>query len=103
MNDQISSYLMLAAILFCIGLYGALSKKSAIVVLLSVELMLNAVSLNLVAFSKLGVNPSLTGQIFSLFNITVAAAEVAVGVALLIALYRNRGTTDVNEMDLMKK
>lgn len=64
MNDQISSYLMLAAILFCIGLYGALSKKSAIVVLLSVELMLNAVSLNLVAFSKLGVNPSLTGQIF---------------------------------------
>lgn len=103
MNDQISSYLVLAAILFCIGLYGALSKKSAIVVLLSIELMLNAVNLNLVAFSKLGVAPSLTGQIFSLFNITVAAAEVAVGVALLIALYRNRGTTDVNEMDLMKK
>ncbi|RAV03138.1 NADH-quinone oxidoreductase subunit NuoK [Paenibacillus sp. YN15] len=103
MNDQISSYLMLAAILFCIGLYGALSKKSAIIVLLSVELMLNAVNLNLVAFSKLGVNPSITGQVFSLFNITVAAAEVAVGVALLIALYRNRGTTDVNEMDMLKK
>jgi NADH-quinone oxidoreductase subunit K len=103
MNDQISSYLMLAAILFCIGLYGALSKKSAIIVLLSVELMLNAVNLNLVAFSKLGVNPSITGQVFSLFTITVAAAEVAIGVALLIALYRNRGTTDVNEMDLLKK
>lgn len=103
MNDQISSYLMLAAILFCIGLYGALSKKNAIIVLLSVELMLNAVNLNLVAFSKLGVNPSITGQVFSLFNITVAAAEVAVGVALLIALYRNRGTTDVNEMDMLKK
>lgn len=103
MNDQISSYLILAAILFCIGLYGALSKKSAIIVLLSVELMLNAVNLNLIAFSKLGVNPSLTGQVFSLFNITVAAAEVAVGVALLIALYRNRGTTDVNEMDMQKK
>jgi NADH-quinone oxidoreductase subunit K len=102
-SDQVSSYLMLAAILFCIGLYGALSKKSAIVVLLSVELMLNAVNLNLVAFSKLGVNPSMTGQIFSLFNITVAAAEVAVGVALLIALYRNRATTDINEMDLLKK
>lgn len=103
MSDQVSSYLMLAAILFCIGLYGALSKKSAIVVLLSVELMLNAVNLNLVAFSKLGVHPSLSGQVFSLFNITVAAAEVAVGVALLIALYRNKGTTDVNEMDSMKK
>ncbi|MNC48064.1 NADH-quinone oxidoreductase subunit K [compost metagenome] len=71
--------------------------------LLSVELMLNAVNLNLVAFSKLGVNPSITGQVFSLFTITVAAAEVAIGVALLIALYRNRGTTDVNEMDLLKK
>ncbi|MNP64258.1 NADH-quinone oxidoreductase subunit K [compost metagenome] len=94
---------MLAAILFCIGLYGALSKKSAIIVLLSVELMLNAVNLNLVAFSKLGVNPSITGQVFSLFTITVAAAEVAIGVALLIALYRNRGTTDVNEMDMLKK
>lgn len=103
MVDQVSSYLMLAAILFCIGLYGALTKRSAIIVLLSVELMLNAVNLNLVAFSKLGVNPSLTGQIFSLFNITVAAAEVSVGIALLIALYRNRGTTDVDEMDLMKK
>lgn len=103
MVDQVSSYLMLAAILFCIGLYGALTKRSAIVVLLSVELMLNAVNLNLVAFSKLGVNPSLTGQIFSLFNITVAAAEVSVGIALLIAMYRNRGTADVDEMDLMKK
>lgn len=103
MSDQISSYLMLGAILFCIGLYGALTKRSAIVVLLSIELMLNAVNLNLVAFSKLGVGPSLTGQIFSLFNITVAAAEVSVGIALLIALYRNRGTTDVDEMNLMKK
>jgi NADH-quinone oxidoreductase subunit K len=56
-----------------------------------------------VAFSKLGVNPSITGQVFSLFTITVAAAEVAIGVALLIALYRNRGTTDVNEMDMLKK
>ncbi|GLI08660.1 MULTISPECIES: NADH-quinone oxidoreductase subunit NuoK [Paenibacillus] len=96
-------YLTLAAILFCIGLYGALSKKHAVIVLLSVELMLNSVNLNLVAFSKLGVNPGLTGQIFSLFNITVAAAEVAVGIAILIALYRNKGTTDVNEMDSMKR
>lgn len=103
MADIVSPYLMLAAILFCVGLYGALSKKNAVIVLLSVELMLNAVNLNLIAFSKLGAVPSLTGQIFSLFNITVAAAEAAVGIALLIALYRNKGTTDVNEMDLMKK
>jgi NADH-quinone oxidoreductase subunit K len=96
-------YLTLAAILFCIGLYGALSKKSAVVVLLSIELMLNSVNLNLVAFSKLGVKPSLNGQIFSLFNITVAAAEAALGVAILIALYRNKGTSDVNEMDSMKR
>jgi NADH-quinone oxidoreductase subunit K len=103
MSGVISPYLMLSAILFCIGLYGALSKKNAVIVLLSVELMLNGVNLNLVAFSKLGVNPSLTGQIFSLFNITIAAAEAAVGIALLITLFRNKGTTDVNEMDIMKK
>ncbi|CAG7634338.1 NADH-quinone oxidoreductase subunit K [Paenibacillus solanacearum] len=96
-------YLTLAAILFCIGLYGALSKKNAVIVLLSIELMLNAVNLNLVAFSKLGVNPGLTGQIFSLFNITIAAAEAAVGIAILIAFYRNKGTTDVNEMDSLKR
>lgn len=96
-------YLTLAAILFCIGLYGALAKKSAIIVLLSIELMLNAVNLNLVAFSKLGVRPNLTGQIFSLFNITIAAAEVAVGIAILITLYRIKGTTDVNEMDSLKR
>jgi NADH-quinone oxidoreductase subunit K len=100
---SITPYLTLAAILFCLGLYGALSKKNALIVLLSIELMLNGVNLNLVAFSKFGVNPSLTGQIFSLFTITVAAAEVAVGVALLIALYRNKGTTNVNEMDEMKR
>jgi NADH-quinone oxidoreductase subunit K len=99
----ITPYLTLAAILFCIGLYGALSKKNAVVVLLSVELMLNAVNLNLIAFAKYGVKPSLTGQIFSLFNITVAAAEVAVGIAILINLYRNRGTSDVTDMDTMKR
>jgi NADH-quinone oxidoreductase subunit K len=103
MVNVVAPYLMLAAILFCIGLYGALSKKNAVIVLLSIELMLNAVNLNLVAFSKLGVKPSLTGQIFSLFNITIAAAEAAVGIAILISLYRNKGTVDVNEMDSMKE
>jgi NADH-quinone oxidoreductase subunit K len=99
----VTSYLLLGAILFCIGLYGALSKKNAVIVLLSIELMLNAVNLNLVAFSKYGAVPNLTGQIFSLFNITVAAAGAAVGIAILIALYRRKGTTDVNDMDTMKR
>jgi NADH-quinone oxidoreductase subunit K len=102
MSNVVAPYLMLSAILFCIGLYGALSKKNAVVVLLSIELMLNAVNLNLVAFSKLGVNPSLTGQVFSLFNIAVAAAEAAVGVAILITLFRNKGTIEVQDMDSMK-
>jgi NADH-quinone oxidoreductase subunit K len=102
-SEMLSSYLTLAAILFCVGLYGALSKKNAVVVLLSIELMLNAVNLNLIAFAKYGVNPSITGQIFSLFTITVAAAEAAVGIAILIALYRNKVTVDVTEMNEMKK
>jgi NADH-quinone oxidoreductase subunit K len=100
---MITPYLTLAAILFCIGLYGALTKKNAVIVLLSIELMLNAVNLNLIAFSNMGDHPSLTGQIFSLFNITIAAAEAAIGIAILISLYRNKGTTNVNEMDSMKR
>jgi NADH-quinone oxidoreductase subunit K len=103
MTQLLASYLTLAAILFCIGLYGALTKKNAIMVLLCIELMLNAVNINLIAFAKYGVNPGLTGQVFSLFTIAVAAAEAAVGLAILIGLYRNRGTTDVNDMDIMKR
>ncbi|WP_274362468.1 NADH-quinone oxidoreductase subunit NuoK [Paenibacillus thermotolerans] len=97
-----TSYLTLAAILFCIGLYGALTKRNAVIVLLSIELMLNAVNLNLVAFAKYGINPSLDGQIFSLFNIAVAGAEAAVGIAILIAFFRARGSSEVTDMDEMK-
>ncbi|MEX2104843.1 MAG: NADH-quinone oxidoreductase subunit NuoK [Bacilli bacterium] len=100
---SLSSYLALAAILFCIGLYGALTKKNAVVVLISIELMLNAVNINLVAFAKYGINANITGQVFSLFTIAVAAAEAAVGIAILIALYRNRDTINVNEMNIMKR
>ncbi|WP_274654271.1 NADH-quinone oxidoreductase subunit NuoK [Paenibacillus humicola] len=100
---MLSSYLTMAAILFCIGLYGALVKRNAVVVLLSIELMLNAVNLNLVAFSKYGVVPSLKGQMFSLFTIAVAAAEAAVGIAVLIALFRARGTVNVDEFDEMRR
>lgn len=102
MDNLLPSYLILGAILFCIGLYGALAKKNAVIVLLSVELMLNASNLNFVAFAKYGPVPSLSGQIFTLFNIAVAAAEVAVGVAILIALFRSKGTSDVVDMDSMK-
>lgn len=99
----LSVYLVLALVIFCIGMYGALTKRSIVIVLISIELMLNAANLNLVAFSKYGVNPSITGQIFSLFSITVAAAEVAVGLAILISLNRNRKTVNIDEMNLMKK
>lgn len=103
MSVPLASYLLVALILFCIGLFGALTKRNAVVVLLSIELMLNAVNINLVAFSKYGVMPNMTGQIFTLFSITLAAAEAAIGVAILIALYRNRSTVNVDEMDLLKR
>jgi NADH-quinone oxidoreductase subunit K len=99
---MLASYLTLAAVLFCLGLYGVLTKRNAVIVLLSIELMLNAANLNLVAFSKYGAAPSLTGQIFSLFTITVAAAEAAVGIAVLIALYRRRATVNVDEYDELR-
>lgn len=99
----VSSYLLVGLILFCVGLYGALTKRNAIVVLLSIELMLNAVNVNLVAFAKYGMFANISGQIFSLFTITVAAAEAAIGLAILIALYRNRSTVNVDDMDLLKR
>ncbi|MCM3726676.1 NADH-quinone oxidoreductase subunit NuoK [Neobacillus cucumis] len=97
-----SAFLALALILFCIGLYGALTKKNTVIILISIELMLNAVNINLVTFSKYGMTPSITGQVFALFAISVAAAEAAVGLAILIALYRNKKTVDIDEMDTMK-
>jgi NADH-quinone oxidoreductase subunit K len=99
----VTSYLLIALILFSVGLYGALTKRNAIIVLLSIELMLNAVNVNLVAFAKYGLYPSIAGQVFTLFSMTVAAAEVAVGLAILISLYRNRETVNVDEMDTMKR
>lgn len=97
-----SAFLALALILFCIGLYGALTKRNTVIVLISIELMLNAVNINLVTFSKYGITPSITGQIFALFAITVAAAEAAVGLAILISLYRIRKTVTIDEMDTLK-
>lgn len=98
----VSAFLALALILFCIGLYGALTKRNTVIVLISIELMLNAVNINLVAFSKYGSTPSITGQVFALFAMAVAAAEAAVGLAILIALYRNRKTVNIDEMNTLK-
>ncbi|WP_071460962.1 NADH-quinone oxidoreductase subunit NuoK [Bacillus massilinigeriensis] len=101
-NIPVSAFLALALILFCIGLYGALTKRNTVIVLISIELMLNAVNINLVTFSKYGPAPSINGQVFALFAIAVAAAEAAVGLAILIALYRNRKTVNIDEMNQLK-
>jgi NADH:ubiquinone oxidoreductase subunit K len=95
-------YLILAAVLFSIGLYGALAKRNAIVILMSIELMLNAVNIALVAFSRYIVPLALTGQVFTIFVMVVAAAEVAVGLAIIIAIYRYRETIDATKINLMK-
>lgn len=99
---SVTPLLALGAILFCVGLYGVLTRRHLVIVLASVELMLNAVNINLVAFSSIGPFANITGQVFSLFVISVAAAEVAVGLAILIALYRNRDSIDVIKHDLMR-
>ncbi|MDQ1300779.1 MAG: NADH-quinone oxidoreductase subunit [Chloroflexota bacterium] len=95
-------YLILAAALFCIGLFGVLARKNAVAVLMGVELMLNAVNINLLAFWRYTALGQLVGQAFAVFVITVAAAEAAVGVALFIAIYRQRDTVNVEELDDMK-
>jgi len=95
-------YLILSAVLFAIGLYGALTKRNAIVILMCIELMLNAVNITLVAFSRYIVPGLLTGQVFAIFVIVVAAAEVAVGVAIVLAIYRGLEHIDVTKIDIMK-
>ncbi len=98
----LNHYLILSAILFAIGLVGALGKKNIIVVLMSVELMFNAVNLAFVALSRFITPQLLTGQVFAVFIVTVAAAEVSLGLAIIIAIYRSRETVDVGELDTMK-
>ena len=95
-------YLIVSAALFCIGLYGALARRNAVAVLMGIELMLNAVNINLVAFWRHIAPENLTGQLFAIFVITVAAAEAAVGLALIIAIYRTRNTVNVEELDMLK-
>ncbi len=95
--------LMVSALLFAVGLAGALTRRNAILVLIGIEIMLNAANLNLIAFWRYGPHPeALTGVMFVLFSIGVAAAEAAVGLALIIAIHRHFGTTNLDQIDSMK-
>jgi NADH-quinone oxidoreductase subunit K len=102
MSIPLSWYLVLSAALFSIGLFGVLSRKNAIAILLGVELMLNAVNINLVAFWRYQDPAQMAGQVFAIIVFAVAAAEVAVGLALIISVYRRRKTVVADEVDLMK-
>ncbi|MBI2934889.1 MAG: NADH-quinone oxidoreductase subunit NuoK [Chloroflexi bacterium] len=108
MSVGLNHYLVLSAFLFCIGLYGALSRRNAIIIMMCIEIMLNSVNIALVAFSHFiraplpAGQPFLTGQIFAIFIIVVAAAEAAVGLAIVISIYRSRETVDVSDINLLK-
>ncbi|ABO50556.1 NADH dehydrogenase subunit K [Desulforamulus reducens MI-1] len=97
-----SYFIGLSAALFAIGAFGAISKKNAIAVLISIELMLSAVNINLVAINKFLTPEAFIGQIFAIFVITVAAAEVGLGLAIVIAIFRNRHSVNLDDFDLMK-
>jgi NADH-quinone oxidoreductase subunit K len=102
MSIPLSWYLILAAALFCIGLVGVLSRRNAIAILLGIELMLNAVNINLVAFWRYLDPAQMAGQVFAVIVFAVAAAEVAVGLALIISVYRRSNTIVADDIDLMK-
>jgi NAD(P)H-quinone oxidoreductase subunit 4L len=96
----VTQFVLLSAFLFCTGIYGVLARRNGVLVLMSVELMLNAVNINLVAFSA-RLNDA-AGQVFALFVIAIAAAEVGVGLAIVLLIYRNRVGVNLDEIDLMK-
>ena len=102
MSVGLEHYLILSAILFSIGLYGALAKRNAVVILMCIEIMLNAVNIAMVAFSRYITPSLLTGQVFVVFIMAVAAAEAAVGLAMIIAIYRSRETIESTKFNLMK-
>lgn len=95
----VNNFLLLGAVLFCIGIYGVITRKNAVMVLMSIELILNSVNLNLIAFGGMhGVD----GSVFALFVIAVAAAEVGVGLAIIMLIYRNKASVDLDQLDEMK-
>ncbi len=102
MEIQLEYFLLLAAALFCIGIYGLITSRNAVRVLMSIELLLNAVNLNLMGFSNFLDPSNIKGQVFAIFVITIAAAEAAVGLAIILAIYRNRETIDMERFNLLK-
>ncbi|HJL83230.1 MAG TPA: NADH-quinone oxidoreductase subunit NuoK [Acidimicrobiales bacterium] len=96
----LNQFLLLSAALFAIGVYGVLARRNGVLVLMSIELILNAVNINLVAFAAFG--NQLAGEVFALFVIAVAAAEVGVGLAMVLLLYRNRKSIDLTQIDMMR-
>ena len=99
---DLQAFQVLSAALFSIGLYGVLARRSAVLILMSIELMLNAVNINLIAAASFLDHSAFTGQIIAIFVITVAAAEVGLALAIILRLFRNRSTVNVDEVDLMK-
>jgi len=102
LSVPLEAYLLVAAVLFCTGVWGLINSRNAVRVLMSIELMLNGVNINLMAFSSYVDGQLIRGQIFSVFVITVAAAEAAVGLAILLSLYRNRVTVDMERFNLLR-
>jgi len=98
----IQAFLIVSSVLFCIGIWGLLNSRNAVRVLMSIELMLNAVNINLMTFSSYIDNNIIQGKVFSIFVITVAAAEAAIGLAIIVVYYRNSGTIRVEEIDKLK-
>jgi NADH:ubiquinone oxidoreductase subunit K len=96
----LNQFLLLGAVLFCIGVYGVIARRNAVLVLMSIELILNAVNLNLVAFGA--IHGSVAGAVFALFVIAIAAAEVGVGLAIVLLIYRNRKSVDLDDLAQMK-
>ena len=100
--DSLQSYLIIAAILFSIGIYGVITRKNAIAILMGIELILNSANINFIAFNRFGGMEDLDGHIFSIFVIVLAAAEAAVALAIVINLFKNVGSVDVDDANLLK-
>ena len=100
--DSLHSYLVIAAILFSIGIYGVITRKNAIGILMGIELILNSANINFIAFNRFGGMDNLDGHVFSIFVIVLAAAEAAVALAIVINLFKNVGSVDVDNADLLK-
>ena len=100
--DSLHSYLTIAAMLFSMGIYGVVTRKNAIAILMGIELILNSANINFIAFNRFGGMQNLDGHVFSIFVIVLAAAEAAVALAIVINLFKNVGSVDVDDADLLK-